>query len=161
MQKENIPSRSNTDTLRTNDAFGFGVQSFVEFFPNNNAKAEPICTILRCRPVNSRANERVCESEIYQASSFAAAYKSIRVAMHRRRSSLSSCSSESLHIGLFLTCLHPFLQVVLKGLLGSLGYKVERALSGDEALQLMLSRDHLPDLIFLDVNMPKESGYEV
>ena len=52
-------------------------------------------------------------------------------------------------------------QVVLKGLLGSLGFKVVRALSGDEALDLMRSRSHLPDLILLDVEMPKESGHEV
>ena len=55
----------------------------------------------------------------------------------------------------------PVFQVVLKGLLGSLGYKVVRALSGDEALELMQSRNHLPDLILLDVEMPTESGYEV
>jgi CheY-like chemotaxis protein len=50
---------------------------------------------------------------------------------------------------------------VLKGLLGTVGYKVVRALSGNEAMELMWSRDHLPDLILLDVEMPTESGYEV
>ena len=52
-------------------------------------------------------------------------------------------------------------QVVLKGLLGSLGFKVVRALSGKEAVELMSSRPHLPDLILLDVEMPSESGHEV
>ena len=52
-------------------------------------------------------------------------------------------------------------QVVFKGLLGSLGYKIVRALSGNEAMELMWSRDHLPDLILLDIEMPTESGYEV
>ena len=50
---------------------------------------------------------------------------------------------------------------MLKGLLGTVGYKVVRALSGNEAMELMWSRDHLPDLILLDVEMPTESGYEV
>jgi CheY-like chemotaxis protein len=52
-------------------------------------------------------------------------------------------------------------QVVLKGLLGSLGFKVVRALSGKEAVELMSSRPHLPDLILLDVEMPSESGHQV
>ena len=54
-----------------------------------------------------------------------------------------------------------FFQVVLKGLLGSLGYKIVRALSGNEALELMVSRGHLPDLILLDVAMPNDCGHEV
>ena len=36
-----------------------------------------------------------------------------------------------------------------------------RALSGVEALKLMGTRDHLPDLVLLDVEMPSESGYQV
>lgn len=49
----------------------------------------------------------------------------------------------------------------MKGLLGSLGYKVVRALSGNEALELLSTRAHLPDLVLLDVEMPSESGYDV
>ena len=52
-------------------------------------------------------------------------------------------------------------QVVTKGLLRSLGFEVVRALSGNEALELLRTRNHLPDLILLDVEMPTESGYEV
>ena len=52
-------------------------------------------------------------------------------------------------------------QVTIKGLLGSQGFKVVRALSGVEALKLMGTRDHLPDLVLLDVEMPSESGYQV
>ena len=48
-----------------------------------------------------------------------------------------------------------------KGLLRSLGFEVVRALSGNEALELLRTRNHLPDLILLDVEMPTESGYEV
>ena len=42
-----------------------------------------------------------------------------------------------------------------------LGFKVARALSGNDGLELMNSRGHIPDLILLDVEMPTESGYEV
>lgn len=52
-------------------------------------------------------------------------------------------------------------QVILKGLLVPLGFKVTRSLSGGEGLELMRSRDHLPDLILLDVEMPNDPGYEV
>ena len=80
--------------------------------------------------------------------------------MRRRRSSFSSNPST-----LFLAQIRRFIsfiwQVVTKGLLRSLGFEVVRALSGNEALELLRTRNHLPDLILLDVEMPTESGYEV
>ena len=35
------------------------------------------------------------------------------------------------------------------------------AQDGDEALKILQNEDYLPDLIFLDINMPKKSGLEV
>jgi class 3 adenylate cyclase len=48
---------------------------------------------------------------------------------------------------------------LLEDLLGFHGYEVEAATSGEEALVAV--RDHVPDLILLDVLMPGLSGYDV
>jgi two-component system phosphate regulon response regulator PhoB len=39
------------------------------------------------------------------------------------------------------------------------GYNVLKAEDGEQALTL--ARQHIPDLMFLDVEMPKKTGYEV
>ena len=51
--------------------------------------------------------------------------------------------------------------MVIESLLGPLGYILTRAMDGDEALELMKSRDYLPDLILLDVQLFEKTGYEV
>ncbi len=47
----------------------------------------------------------------------------------------------------------------LQYLMTQAGYEVRTATDGDEALQAV--EDTPPDLILLDVNMPKRSGFEV
>ncbi len=47
----------------------------------------------------------------------------------------------------------------LQYLMTQAGYEVRTATDGDEALQAV--EDAPPDLILLDVNMPKRSGFEV
>ena len=48
---------------------------------------------------------------------------------------------------------------ILSFMLSENGYNVEMALSGKKALEVV--RRRLPDLIFLDINMPGMSGYDV
>jgi CheY-like chemotaxis protein len=55
----------------------------------------------------------------------------------------------------------PFLQLVIEGLLSPLGFIVTPAMDGDEALHIIKSREYLPDLILLDVQMPGKTGYQV
>jgi CheY-like chemotaxis protein len=50
---------------------------------------------------------------------------------------------------------------VFEGLLSPLGYVVTPALDGEEALQIVRSREYLPDVVLLDVQMPGKTGYEV
>ena len=45
--------------------------------------------------------------------------------------------------------------------LSPLGYTLTSALDGNEALHLIRSREYLPDLVILDVQMPGKTGYEV
>jgi CheY-like chemotaxis protein len=52
-------------------------------------------------------------------------------------------------------------QTVIEILLEGSGYDVIQAMDGVEALEVLESRDQLPDLILLDVMMPRMSGYEV
>ena len=53
------------------------------------------------------------------------------------------------------------LQMVVEDLLIPLGYVVTCAMDGVEGLEILASRDYLPDLILLDVQMPLMTGYEV
>jgi CheY-like chemotaxis protein len=55
----------------------------------------------------------------------------------------------------------PNFQMVIESLLDPSGYVLTRAMDGDEALGLMKSRDYLPDLILLDVEMFGKTGYDV
>ncbi len=41
------------------------------------------------------------------------------------------------------------------------GFVVTPAMDGEEALQLLASRDYLPDVVLLDCQMPKKTGFEV
>ena len=50
---------------------------------------------------------------------------------------------------------------MIESLLGPLGYVLTRAMDGDDALELIKSRDYLPDLVLLDVQMFEKTGYEV
>ena len=52
-------------------------------------------------------------------------------------------------------------KLVFEGLLSPLGYVVTPALDGDAALNLVRSREYLPDVMLLDVQMPGKTGYEV
>ena len=52
-------------------------------------------------------------------------------------------------------------QTVIEILLEGSGYEVIQAMDGVEALEVLESSDQLPDLILLDVMMPRMSGYEV
>ena len=52
-------------------------------------------------------------------------------------------------------------QLVIEGLLSPLGFIVTPAMDGDEALHIIKSREYLPDLILLDVQMPGKTGYQV
>jgi CheY-like chemotaxis protein len=54
----------------------------------------------------------------------------------------------------------PVNQMVVENLLQPHGYVVIAAMDGFEALEILKSRDFLPDLILLDVMMPRMSGYE-
>jgi CheY-like chemotaxis protein len=54
----------------------------------------------------------------------------------------------------------PVNQMVVENLLQPHGYKVIAAMDGFEALDILKGRDFLPDLILLDVMMPRMSGYE-
>ena len=51
--------------------------------------------------------------------------------------------------------------MVIESLLSPLGYTLTTAMDGDEALELMRSRDFLPDLVLLDVQMFEKTGFEV
>lgn len=53
----------------------------------------------------------------------------------------------------------PNIVLSLKFLIAQQGYEVRAAYSGEEALQAL--REQVPDLILLDVMMPKPDGYEV
>lgn len=53
----------------------------------------------------------------------------------------------------------PHLVKSLSFVLGKEGYEVYSAYDGEEAIEKM--RQVRPDLVFLDVMMPKKSGYEV
>ena len=58
-----------------------------------------------------------------------------------------------------LTC--NTLQMIIEQLLSPLGFVVTSAMNGDEALDIIKSREYLPDLILLDVEMPGKTGYQV
>ena len=51
--------------------------------------------------------------------------------------------------------------MVIEGLLGPLGYVLTSAMDGDDALELLKTRDYLPDLVLLDVQMFEKTGYDV
>lgn len=51
--------------------------------------------------------------------------------------------------------------MVIESLLTPLGYIIKTATDGDEALSIVKSRDHLPDLVLLDVELLDTSGFEV
>lgn len=53
----------------------------------------------------------------------------------------------------------PFIQESLKTILESDGFLVHTVSSGDEAF--LLFKTFLPDIILLDITMPKMDGYEV
>ena len=42
-----------------------------------------------------------------------------------------------------------------------MGYVITTAMNGNEALELMKSREYLPDVILLDVQLPDKTGFEV
>jgi CheY-like chemotaxis protein len=52
-------------------------------------------------------------------------------------------------------------QLVFEGLLSPLGYVVTPAMDGEQAMHIVRSREFLPDVILLDVQMPGKTGYEV
>ena len=62
-----------------------------------------------------------------------------------------------------ITCLivddSPVVRVVARRILEGLDYSVREA--EDSAAGLQACRENMPDLIFLDINMPKRSGHEV
>ena len=51
--------------------------------------------------------------------------------------------------------------MIIQSVLSPLGYIVISAMDGVEALGLLNCRDHLPDLVLLDVEMTGKSGFEV
>ena len=51
--------------------------------------------------------------------------------------------------------------MIIQSVLSPLGYIVISAMDGVEALGLLNCRDHLPDLVLLDVEMAGKSGFEV
>jgi DNA-binding response OmpR family regulator len=52
-----------------------------------------------------------------------------------------------------------FLVLALKDNLEAMGYTIDEAVNGEEAMEHI--RDHRPDLILLDLLMPKRDGYYV
>lgn len=48
---------------------------------------------------------------------------------------------------------------LLRTVLEQLGYEVEEANDGDDALRLV--RQHTPDLVLMDLQMPTRNGYDV
>lgn len=52
------------------------------------------------------------------------------------------------------------LQILFKRIFESRGYQVVAALSGKEALDILLSGEELPNLIFLDLLLPDMNGLE-
>ena len=50
---------------------------------------------------------------------------------------------------------------MFEGLLSPLGYVVTTAMDGEQAMHIVRSREYLPDVILLDVQMPGMTGYEV
>ena len=55
----------------------------------------------------------------------------------------------------------PVNQMVIEDNLSAEGFLVTKAMSGEEGLELLATRTHLPDLILLDISMPTMNGYEV
>ena len=53
----------------------------------------------------------------------------------------------------------PNIVLSLKFLISQQGYEVRTAASGEEALQSL--KEQVPDLVLLDIMMPKPDGYEV
>jgi two-component system, OmpR family, phosphate regulon response regulator PhoB len=54
---------------------------------------------------------------------------------------------------------HPDTRVAVAEHLGQRGFDVEVASHGDDAMRLL--RERRPDLVYLDMNLPQISGYEV
>src|SRR4029079_18752210 len=54
---------------------------------------------------------------------------------------------------------HPDPQAAVAYYLGNRGFEVEVASHGDDAMRLL--REKRPDLVYLDMNLPQISGYEV
>lgn len=55
----------------------------------------------------------------------------------------------------------PFLSSVLQLKLGKENFKVIRASDGEEALDILMNQGVKPDLILLDLILPKKNGFEV
>jgi len=55
----------------------------------------------------------------------------------------------------------PFLSSVLRMKLEKESFKVVRAADGDEALNFLIEQEVKPDLILLDLILPKKNGFEV
>lgn len=49
-----------------------------------------------------------------------------------------------------------FHQIIIEEM--NMAEKIEFALNGLEALDFLAKQDHIPELIFLDINMPKMNG---
>ena len=49
----------------------------------------------------------------------------------------------------------------MEGLISKLGYIVTPAMDGEETLRIIRSREFLPDIVVLDVEMPNKTGFEV
>eukprot|EP00750_Incisomonas_marina_P025102 INCI5321.3.p1 GENE.INCI5321.3~~INCI5321.3.p1 ORF type:complete len:989 (-),score=174.21 INCI5321.3:4241-7207(-) len=56
---------------------------------------------------------------------------------------------------------NPTNQLVVENIASSLGFVVTACMDGQSAINLLESRDYLPDLVLLDVMMPGMSGHEV
>ena len=52
------------------------------------------------------------------------------------------------------------IQIIVKDILASVGYKIKSAANGLEGMLLLHSEKHLPRLILLDLMMPKMDGFE-
>ncbi|MCA9726381.1 MAG: response regulator [Candidatus Eisenbacteria bacterium] len=52
------------------------------------------------------------------------------------------------------------MRVILRGILGELGYTVTEASDGQDALNKMRQENGLPGFVLLDWNMPVMNGYE-